>query len=539
MAQRDLNFTPNVNEVVADKTTALDLPAEVAQIGATIADQSAQSKLLAQTAQAHVAFKQLDTEFRLKYADDPTNADGLKDLAEKRASIADDLGSNIPLLYGRQWQNKTIELGTQSDVSNELWAGNQQRINTVQNVNGAIKTYLDSANKDGATFGASDATDLSGAMNFLTSRAQIEQFGTPTLGAPKTGELLKSYNKDYVKSFLSGVAETSPAKATELINSPEINQHFTTEEKGDMIDQIARVQRQQKLQKQLTTTMNDTGLTDVVNDENTTYYEKRANIDRLELEGNISPTAASKARRVIKSTADLNSQTDTPVMAEIINQIYDLNANSASNASDYLHGVQNVQEKILEKQANGDLTAPDAGKLNKQLVTLTNKRISDATQQVGNEFYDANQKFNVLPPEYRGEATRQLFYATDGKSYTKEQSITQAQTIIDGINQKRRAQALTTVNNAAANDAKFLKSIKASPADITETARKHHITEAEVMRQLRMHTANKAARAAGVSQIGADAGAPAGPSEAAAPVVLTPMDGDGADTESTGEDLSE
>jgi hypothetical protein len=225
-------------------------------------------------------------------------------------------------------------------------------------------------------------------------------------------------------------------------------------------------------------------------------------------------------------------------MAEIINQVYDLNANSASNASDYLRGVQNVQEKILEKQANGDLTAPDAGKLNKQLVTLTNKRISDATQQVGNEFYDANQKFNTLPPEYRGEATRQLFYASDGKGYTKEQYDAQAHTIIDSINQKRRAAALTVVNNAAANDARFLQSIKASPADIAETARKYHITEAEVMRQLRLKAANKAGRAAGVSRIAPDDTVPADETTAA-PVVLMPIDGDGTDTESIGEDLSE
>lgn len=536
MANRDLNFSPEVNNVVADQTTNLDLATSVAGIGAKIAEQSAQSKLLANTAKAHVAFKELDTQFRLKYADDPTNPEGLKELKESRAAIADSLGENIPLLYGRQWQDKTIELGTQSDVSNELWAGHQQRINTVNNVNGSIKTYLDSANKDGQTFGASDATDLSGAMNFLTSRQQLEEFGTPTIGTTKTGELLKNYNKDYVKSFLSGVAETSPAKATELMSSPEISQHFTTAERGDMIDQIARVKRQQALGKQLTTTMNDTGLTDVVNDTNSTYYEKRAKIDKLELQGSISPGAASKARRVIKSTADLDSQTDTPVMAEIINQVYDLNANSQANASEYLRGVQNVQEKILDKQASGELTAPDAGKLNKQLVQLTNKRLSESTQQVGNEFYDANQKFNTLPPEYRGQATRNLFYAADGKGFTKQQYDAQANTIIDEINQKRRMAALNVANNAAANDAKFLKSIKYTPADVTETARKHHISEQEVMRQLRLKVMNKHTTPAPVSGIGADEVAPVA-DEPTQPVVLT--DGDGADIESNGEDLGE
>jgi len=539
MANRDLNFTPNVNEVVADKTTPLDLAEGIAQIGATIADQSAQSKLLANTAQAHVEFKKLDSEFRLKNAADPTNPEGLKELQEKRAAIADDLGQNIPLLYGRQWQNKTIELGQQSDASNEVWAVGQQKTNTLNNFKFAQQTYLDSANRDGQAAGASGATDLSGVMNFLTSRQQLAESVSSVFGVAKAEELLHAYNKDYVKSYVSGLAENAPAAAAELIESPEIGQHLTTMEKGDLLDQIARVKRQQKLQKQLTTTMNDTGLTDLVNDPNATYYEKRAEIDRQELSGTISPSAASKARRVIKSSADLDSQTDTPVMAEIINQIYDLNAASATNASEYLHGVQNVQEKILEKQANGELTAPDAGKLNKQLVTLTNKRISEATQQVGNEFYDANQKFNVLPPEYRGQATRQLFYDSDGKGFTKQQYDVQAQTIIDNVNAKRRSHALNIANNVASNDARFLKSINATPADITETARKYNITEAEVMRQLRLKAANRAARAGAVTQIAPDDSAPpSGPGEPGGPVVLKPMD-DGSDAENGAEDFSE
>lgn len=531
MAQRDLNFTPDITNVVTENPSGIAVG--IAEVGAKIADQSAQAKLLDSTSKAHVAFKQLDAQFRTQYADDPTNPEGLKALKESRASISDELGANIPLLYGRQWQDKTIELGTQSDVSNELWATHQQRVNTVTNVNGAIKAYLDSANKDGAVFGATDTTDFSGAMNFLTSRQQIEQAGGGIIGTTKTDELLKNYNKDYVKSFLSGVAETSPLKAADLINSPEIAQHFTTEEKGDMIDQINRVARQQKLQKQLTTTVNDTGLTDLVNDDNSTYYEKRANIDRLELSGQISPGSASKARRVIKSTADLDSQTDTPVMADIINKIYDLNANSQANASDYLRGVQNVQGMILDKQANGELTAPDAGKLNKQLVTLTNKRISDATQQVGNEFYDANQQFNQLPPEFRGDATRQLFYASDGKGYTKQQYAGQAHSIIDNINQKRRTAALKISSTAAMNDAKFLRSIKASPEDITETARKYHISEQEVMRQLRTRAANRHMPAAPVSGIAPD---PVTGDEPAQPVVLQPADeNEGSDT--VGEEL--
>lgn len=532
MANRDLNFDPAPTKIVAENPTTPAIETAVMGIASTLAEQSAQSKLLAQTSKAAVGYKQLDAQFRMKYADDPTNADGLKELNENRQTLADSLQEGIPSVYSREWQNKTIDLAKQSDVSNELWTAHQQRTNTVTNVNSSIQTYLDSANHDGAAFGQSGGGDLAGAMNFLSARANIEKFGVPTLGADKTGVLLKTFNKDYVKSFIAGVAETSPVQASQLLAAPEIAQHFTTEERGDMVDLVARVKKQQQLQKDLGVTVNNTGLTDLVNNPDSTYYEKLATIDKMELQGTITTSAAGKARRVIKSSADLDSQTDTPEMANIINQIYDLNANSASNASEYLRGVRNVQDQILDLQASGKLTAPDAGKLTKQMTELTNKRVSDSTQQVGNEFYEANQKFNTLPPEYRGQATRALFYAADGKNYNKTQLSNQADTVIDTINQKRRSQALKIASDTAMADGAFLRSIKASPGDVTATAQKYHISEQEVMRQLRAKHAARHITPGPVSGVGPDEAAPS--DQRGGPVVLTRPGAD--ENEATGGD---
>lgn len=513
MANRDLDFNQQVTQVTPVEPNSL--PVAIAEVGAKVADQAEQSKLLVNGAQAHVAFKQLDAQFRTQYAGDPNNADGLQKLAEDRATITENLGGNISSLYQRQWQNKTTELAASSDVSNEAWATVQNRRNVVSNVNTSIKTYTDMANKDGLAFGQSDMTDGAQALNYLTARQNIEQFGNANIGSEKTQALLKDFNADYVKSFVSGVAETSPMKAAQLLQDPNIISHFTTNERDDMASQIEKVKKSQELQKQLTTTASNSQLPDIVNDPNSTYYEKRAAIDQMDMAGSVTPKAASQARRVIKSSADLDSQTDTPVMADVINKVYDLNANSNTNASDYLRGVQNLQETILEKQGNGQLTAIDAGKLNKQITDLTSKRLSDATQNVGNTFYESNQKFNVLPPEYRGQATRQLFYASDyaksttGQDFTKEQYNQKALAIIDNIQQSRRTAALATVHATTQSDPVFLKSINASPSDVTATAKAHGISEGEVIRQLRMHKALQAQKTQPVVLHGGDDGSDA------------------------------
>ena len=190
---------------------------------------------------------------------------------------------------------------------------------------------------------------------------------------------------------------------------------------------------------------------------------------------------------------DADAQTDTPVMSDIVNKTYDLNANASSSADDYLNGVRNIHQQILEAQASGSLTAPDANKITKQVNDLTGKKLSDATQTAGMEFYDANQQFNQLPPEYRGQATRALFYAGSGQNFTPQQYKAQATQIMQQINDQRRAQAQKTVNGIAQGDTEFLKTVpNATPeAKITATAKKYGISEHEVILQLRAQAVAK------------------------------------------------
>lgn len=489
MVTRDLNFDQGeVTDVVAPQGE--DILGGIAKLGQQYATAAAESKTMLQAGKAQIAFKQLDGEYRQKWADDPSNPEGLKWLQESRQQVIDELGTDVPSLMNRKWVDKTTELATQSDLSNDLWTIQQNRTNTVSNVNTSIKSYLDMANQDGRNFGAGKG-DASSVMNYLTAGEELHSFGNRTLGKADTDKLLGTFDKDYVKSFVSGVAESSPDQAKALLDDPSIAERFTTEEKGEMIDQIAKVRRQQQTAEDLSVTVNNGALTDIVNDPNTTFYEKRARIDELDMAGSISPTAAAKARRVLSSQEDLDTQTSTPVMADLVNKMYDLNSIADTNSADYLRGVRNIQEEIMEKQANGELKAKDATTLNKQLSGLTSAKLSSATNSAGNEFYEANQLFKQLPPEYRGQATRQLFYAGDGKQFTKQQYKTQAQTIIDEINATRRQKAVSTVKAISMDDNAFLKANNISEADITETMGIYKLTREQVVAELRRRAAKK------------------------------------------------
>jgi hypothetical protein len=228
MAQRNLNFTPEVTNVVPENIDTT--MSAIASVGAELAEQSAKAKMLAASAQVQTEFKKLDSQYRLQYADDPTNADGMRALSEQRQQVVDTYGEGIPLLWKRQWNMQATDIAQQSSLQNDLWGVEQQRTNVVKNINDSMNTYLMSAQIDGAAFGKDNKAVLSGSLNYLDARGRLEETGTPVIGAQKTRELLENFDSDYVKTFVSGVVESNPQRGLELLDRPEIKDTFTKPE---------------------------------------------------------------------------------------------------------------------------------------------------------------------------------------------------------------------------------------------------------------------------------------------------------------------
>lgn len=504
MADRNLDFDPTVTNVtpkMPDQGAMLG----VADFADKVAEVSANSKALNATAQTALAFRQLDAGYREATAGNPNDPTALANLQSARATVAQKIGSQVPAIASQQYMSKVIELGESSDKLNEFWGMHQQIRNADSNMEVARDTHLQMANQAGMQFGkdGADFGNLNSVLNYEQAQQDIKDFVTPVVGEPKANAYLKDFSGDWVKSFTSGLAESNPTAAAAMLQRPEIAEHFTSEQIGDMGDLIKKTTRQQQLIQNLQTTKADGSLAGIINDPNTTYFEKRATIDKLDASGDVTPKSAAAARRVIKSTEDLESQTDTPAMAGIINKVYDLNSNASASADDYLNGVQNLHSQVLQAQAAGQLTGRDASKVTNQINDLTSKKLADATNTAGMEFYDANQKFNALPPEYRGQATRALFYAGQNQNWTPAQYTNNAGQIIDQINQQRRGAAQKTLSSVSQDDASFLKTIpNTSPENIQLTAKQYGISTQQVVLQLRAKAADAArAKQNGITRI--------------------------------------
>lgn len=489
MAQRDLTNMQSVVNVVSKNPS--QLPQAVANFGKQILQQNQEARITENMSKVQLELNALDTQYQIDNEKNPTG--NIEEYKQQRQELFDKYGSEISPLYSRVWNDNVRKVATQNDASQQGWIIKQTRTNTVNSINTSIKDSIRLANMNGQNYGNGDQQELGAFVDFENSRQSLSEFASKNLGEETTRVMMEDYERDYMKSFVSGVAYSNPQRAAQIMKDDRIKGMFTSDEMTTMESMIERQHSRVQYGGLLERMGNDSNIIDLVLNGDGNDYEKRLEIDTLALQGKINPKTAVNARRVLESRKALNAITNTDTMSGIITQMYDLNAMAETNPTDYLVGVENLRNEIAVQQANGNLSTIDAQKLNNQLRTLSGKKTADATQRVGYEFYDANEKFNVLPPQYRGQATRELFYKQQGnEEMTKEQQQKAANEIIDNIRSNIRNNTLKTIQNLNKKNEDFLKTTlnpntkkPYTMSDVKETAELYGITEDMVIQKMK------------------------------------------------------
>ena len=242
-------------------------------------------------------------------------------------------------------------------------------------------------------------------------------------------------------------------------------------------------------------------LNEVIYNNDVPIEQKIVAINEADLSGSIREDFAVEARRLIESEKEISAVTNADTMATLVTKMYDLNAIAETNPKDYLMGVNNIRKEIMSKRADGELSKDDELKLDGQIKSLMSSKVSTATSSVAISFGEGRKLIeSTLPPEMRGEAIRNLFYATqeqrDSSSNDPEKRKAlqvlykqEAARIVDSMQKDKRISTLKAVTETkqALNDADmtFLQAQKISMSDVKETAIKHNITEKEVIRLLK------------------------------------------------------
>jgi hypothetical protein len=490
---RNVTQTRTVGPTVAPQefNAVPDVGLKIVEVAGNIMKQNAEAKIVENLSNAQLDLNALTNQFQIDNEADPKIK--TPEYEAQMKEIFDKYGASIPSNYRYAWDEKTRELSQKNALANQTWAMKQTQVNTKNSINASMRNNFQQAYIDGQNFANGDGSIIDAMANFATSKKALIEFGDKNLGIVTTESILKEYDNDSLKSFLSGVIQSNPQKGESFLQDEKVMEKLSPDDMKSM-HEFARSRAKQLETKNLVDTEEaESNVMELINSD-ADFYTKRVQLDRAELEGKISKPLAAKARRVLSSEKAIDAVTQSPLMGEIVNQIYDINAKAGINDKDYLIGVQNIKNRILEAQESGELNSVDASKLNNQMRTLTSAKLSASTENISLFGEGSKMIRSQLPPQYQGEATRQLFYKTYGKEIKKEEYPAMAKQVIDNINKMRREKTLEKTDEAiktkptkeiVMSDEDFLKSIGKDMDYVKQYAAKYGKTDAEVIAALR------------------------------------------------------
>lgn len=262
------------------------------------------------------------------------------------------------------------------------------------------------------------------------------------------------------KYRLLHMAESNPTAAINALKSGKYG--VKPSEYNDTLKELTQIKTNKKLEQEYYEQIRQDNFENqalaYVTSNKYTYAQKTQFIDEAEMNGDISTTYAAKLRRGIRSQNPNKNRniSDAKAVSNIMQQAYDLNENVLDD-KEYLKGIQNIRNNIVDLHQQGLITSKDANSFNNQLDTATRKRTAQAASGVSysSEWKDARDYIeSSLPPELRATAYRDVFYKTqdanlEGKSkkeirqYYKNQAIG----VANEIKSNNRTKALQAKNN--------------------------------------------------------------------------------------------
>lgn len=221
-----------------------------AELGIQIQQQGDDAKMVKGQSDAQLQLAQLDNQYQIDFEGDPLG--GKEKYEADRQRIYSNIGKTLPAYRRRDWATATSGISGRSDLSRQNWVNKQTRVNMVGDINDTMQSNLGKANSDGRNFGVSTENEIDMMGAFASSAQNLSDFATKNLGETTSDGMMETYSQDYLKSFISGVAETSPSKALGLLDKETVRESFSDHKQYDRFKSSleARQRRFNKANKQ-------------------------------------------------------------------------------------------------------------------------------------------------------------------------------------------------------------------------------------------------------------------------------------------------
>lgn len=358
------NFRSSIQQV--PDQSANQLAIGMAEVGQKIIAEGQEAKINENFSKAQLDLQKINQQYQIEYENNPFG--GLEDLKAKREEIFNTYGEEISPFFRKSWQDSTRKLGTQDDMTVETWAYAQTKKNTVKSINTSIKNNLSQAALDGENFGNSDTDEIGSMLNYAQSKSKLASFGDKHLGTTTTTALLEDYDGDYLKTFISGVADSNPLKALRLMERDDVKNSFTRKDqylsmKKAVETRALNIDKINGEKEVLGVLKDENNLLTKSLDSNVSYAELQKEFTRT----NMSPAAQSffmKANGYSSREGKLTQSEQLKNKADLYESMTALMSQENVTSGD----VAKFQEKIYQSMDNGTLNELEGTSYLSQLV---------------------------------------------------------------------------------------------------------------------------------------------------------------------------
>lgn len=486
MANRDLSTFRQVTEQVAQNPDAFI--AQAADFGQRLILESEQAKLPSLLSKARLEVSALANQHQIDWAHDPNNEQAKQKFDSAKNTILAKYKKEVSPLVESQWDIKTQDIDSQLDLTYQAWQYKQSALNTQTFIQDARENYLTGAYLDGKAFAGDPTKQLEGLLNHVEALSELKDATQGKIALPDFNNLTKGFDRDYMKAYLAGVAEDNPQAAVSLLKNSAVDTMLDLDDKANVLQMVNKSIAIQKFNQSKQEVSGGFDLTELLTNDDIPYLEKELAINKMLLAGQIPASIGSRAKAVLKTEKEINAVTSTPVIADIVTRVYDLNALGRTESADFLDGVKGIQEEIIARKESGELSAEDVRSLNNTLKSLLPNKMAEATQNIGRTYFSSVIKeFKAqLPPEIRGEAIRELYYRYGNRRVDKEQLRGGALDVIKDLQEQKRGKVLQTISAMTENsDTAFLSKHNITMEQVESTARLRGLTVEKVINDLR------------------------------------------------------
>ena len=384
MANRDLtNFRTVINQV--PDLSGIEQPTgeapsagnQLLNVGVQIADkilkENQEARITEGISNAQMELQALEFDYQAQFAHDP--AAGLGEYKANRQAIFDKYGENVSVLYKRQWNDSTRKIAELNDATGQAWMLKQTKVNTTNSVNSSILNNMKMAMSDGQAFGNSDSKEIDAFVNYASSAEELEKFATQNLGQQQAEALFANYDEDYMKSFLSGVSQTNPAKAFQLMQSDMVKEHFSDTQQYDKMFNAMQVRNNKfEVAQRRTAKLNQISATDDFADKVVGGKLGYAEMQQFISENDVDPVIArffeetagfAERRKAVKGVEKLDQKTKfTALLSETLKK-----------ESIPIAELQVLQQSVYNGMSKDVLTAAEGyGYINQLLRPITQQK---------------------------------------------------------------------------------------------------------------------------------------------------------------------